>query len=122
MGASNFPGLKYHKGDHASVVIEQIRKFRRSKDERESDKARARSGGQCEIHVIGEGRCRRVMVQVHHMIGGRMRGRGISALSDHKQACCEFHHREITGQIGGKGLQRIGGPIPWWTDRYRRLR
>lgn len=121
MGASNFPGLKLSKGTHGSLQVEAVRKARRSKDERESDKVRARSGGRCEISVIGERACPRKAVHVHHMIGGRMRARGASALADHKQHCCENHHRDIGGSIGGKRLKRVGGEVPWFTDRYERI-
>ena len=123
MGASNFPQLKYAKGTHGSVVIEQTRKVRRSKDEKESDKVRERSDRRCEIRVIGEPSCRRRAVHVHHMIGGRMRGRGISALAQHKQDACEVCHRELTGEVGkGKTLVREGGSTPWFTDKYRRVK
>ena len=122
MAASNFPGLRFAKGTPAALVIEQARKVRRSKDERESDKVRARAGGRCEISVIGEPACRRKAEQVHHLIGGRMRGRSISALADHKQAACGPHHRDITGTVGGQKLKRDGGPVPFWTDRYRRTK
>lgn len=122
MGASNFPGYAFAKGTPTGIVMEQVRKTRRSKDERESDKVRDRSDGRCEISVIGEPACRRKAVHVHHMIGGRMRGRGVSALAHHKQAACEPHHRDITGTVGGKKLKREGGEVPFYTDRYRRLK
>lgn len=124
MGASSFPGLKFKKGAHASVVIEAVRKQRRSRDERGSDEARDRSGGKCEIKVIGEPTCRVRAAEIHHMIGGRMRGRGASALAQHKQHACERHHKQITGELGnGKTLERVGDPqTPWFTDKYRRLR
>lgn len=38
MPASSFPGLRFPKGIHGSVQMEQVRKDRRSKDEKESDK------------------------------------------------------------------------------------
>ena len=122
MGASNFPGLAFAKEPHSALVRDAERKSRRSKDERESDKVRERSGGRCEIDVIGEGRCRRRLQHVHHMIGGRLRGRGVSALADHKQGACEMCHRGITGGVGGKTLIREGQPLPWRTDRYRRVK
>ena len=122
MGASNYPGLAHAKGAPSSLVTEQARKVRRSRDARESDKVRARADGRCEIVVIGKGRCTSRVAHVHHMIGGRIRGRGASALADHKQAACEACHRGITGTLGGKTLIRVGAPVPWWTDRYRRVR
>ena len=123
MGASNYPGLTYAKGAHGSVVIEQTRKVRRSKDEKESDKVRERSGGRCEIRVIGEPACRNRGLHVHHMIGGRMRARGISALAQHKQHACCGHHFQIGGELGkGKTLVREGAATPWFTDKYRRVK
>ena len=138
MAASNFPGLTFAKGQHGSLAIDQARRVRRSKDERESDKVRQRSGGLCEVWEVTQtvlaiegnarliesalNRCLHRAAHVHHMIGGRMRGRGASALADHKQHVCEAHHRDINGTIGGKTLQRVGGPMPWWTDVYRRVR
>lgn len=42
-------------------------------------------------------------------------------------AICEIRvggmsHQGITGEVGGKRFARIGGPVPHWTDTYRRLR
>lgn len=123
MGASSYPGLKFHKGEHASVVIEQVRKDRRSRDVRENEKVHERSGGRCEIRIIGEPRCKFLAIHVHHMIGGRMRGRGASALAQHKQHACITHHLGLTGGLGGKTLERVGDPqTPWFTDRYRRVK
>ena len=93
-------------------------------DRRESAKVRVRSGGQCEVweHAGQVGaRCQRRAVHVMHLIGGRgKRGRGISALAEHKLHGCATCHRAIDGDIGGKTLKRIGGVIPRWTDTYRR--
>ena len=76
-----------------------------------------------EVWRVYPQRCLRVATQVHHMIGGRgKRGRGISALAEHKQAVCDVCHEEITGGIGGKKLMRIGGDVPLWTDFYRGVR
>ena len=122
MGASNFPGLAYAKGTPSSLVAEQTRKLRRSRDDKESDKVRVRCAGRCEISVIGEPKCKRKAEHVHHMIGGRMRGRGASALQDRKQAACSACHLDLTGTVGGKTLKRDGGPVPFWTDRYRRVK
>lgn len=101
-------------------------------DRRESAKVRERSGGRCEVCVqVGvvewagayAWRCMQLATQVHHMIGGRgQRGVGISALADHKQHVCDQCHRDITGDIGGKKLIRVGGLMPHWTDWYRRAR
>ena len=93
-------------------------------DKAENKKVPKRSGGRCEVHVQvldGVLRCWNVATQIHHMIGGwGKRGRGRSALRDHKQHVCEGCHRSITGDIGGKKLIRVGGVIPHYTDCYKR--
>jgi hypothetical protein len=96
-------------------------------DRAESAKVRKRSEGQCEVWVSGDDgwsrRCQRAAEHVHHQISGRgKRGIGISTLKAHKLAVCNFCHRDIHGDIGGKRLERIGGDIPLWTDRYRRVK
>lgn len=111
------------KGRPSALLRDDRRKKRVSLDERESEKVKARSGGQCEIRVIGEGRCLRKAVHVHHQIGGwGSRARGPSVLSRHKQHACTRCHDDITGRVGGKKLVRIGGEVPLWTDRYRRVK
>ena len=111
----------------------QTKKQRQSAhDRRESAVVRERSGGQCEVRepygirsqtdpLAYTLRCPRYAVQVHHMIGGNgKRGKGISALQEHKQHVCKSCHDDITGRVGGKRLQRIGGVVPLWTDCYER--
>ena len=111
----------------------------RAKDLAESAKVRVRSEGRCEvverreelqrllpgdyeIEIIEE-RCPLRAAHVMHLIGGNgKRGVGISALAQHKLHGCAGHHREIDGGIGGKKLRRLGGPIPFWTDCYERVR
>lgn len=88
-----------------------------------SQEARHRANGQCEIQVLLTGgmakRCTRKGYHTHHMIGGHgRRGRGISALAKHKQITCARCHSDITQHI----LQHIGGKLPLWTDKYRRIR
>lgn len=121
MGASNYPGLKLSKGTHGSLQTEQVRKARRSKDERESDKVRERSGGRCEV-VVGSKRCHRASREVHHMLPGRSRLKGVAVLAQHKQHVCSACHADITGPLGGKRLIRVGGAVPWFTDSYRRVK
>lgn len=119
-------GLRFPKGRPASLERTDRRKARQSKDEAESAKVKARSGGRCEVEEhFGETlvtyRCQRRAVQVHHMIGGwGKRARGDSLNSEHKQHVCLGHHADITGHI----LQRVCGPLhaPHWTDAYRRVR
>lgn len=103
-------------------------------DRQESTLVKARSGGRCEVSEVTnqiEGdtlhihihRCSRRAVHVMHLIGGNgRRGRNISALAIHKLHGCPEHHREIDGDLGGKKLRRIGGPIPMWTDCYERTK
>lgn len=99
----------------------------------ENKKVVERSGGRCEVMVehgltLPDGYvhdpvvilCRRRATQVHHMIGKwRLRGRGKSALAEHKQHVCETCHTAITGDVNNK-LVRVGGPVPHYTDWYRR--
>lgn len=99
-----------------------------AKDIAENAAVRGRSGGQCEVREIVRDsivpyRCTERATQVHHMIGGRgRRGVGISALKEHKQAVCDSCHLDITGDIGGKRLKRIGDVLPHWTDYYERVK
>lgn len=120
-----FPKPKPSKRAHPDAAL----------DTRESKKVKKRSRsdlwpeGQCEIweaHPLGilpAIRCHRAMTQVHHMIGGRgKRGIGPSALKEHKQATCDPCHRDITGDVGGRRLERVGGVVPLFSDPYRRIR
>ena len=100
-------------------------------DKAENAKVPIRSGGRCEVkerRILFDGypadiRCQCAAQHIMHLIGGRgKRGRGISALAKHKLHGCARHHREIDGDIGGKKLKRIGGPIPHYTDCYERIR
>jgi len=97
-------------------------------DRAESKKVRKRSYGRCEVlRMLGVSayavRCWRPADHVHHMISGRgKRGIGKSALAEHKQHVCAQCHLDIGGDIGGKKLERIGGDIPLWTDRYKRVK
>lgn len=91
----------------------------------ENAKVIARSGGQCEVQILVTAlamrpiRCRRRGLEVHHLIGGwRTRGRNESALSIHKIFVCRSCHRDLTEHK----LQRLGGPVPLWTDCYERVR
>lgn len=109
--------LALPKGKPIGVVTEQRRADRKSRDERESDKVRKRSGGRCEIKAPN--RCERRGVHCHHMLSGMgVRGRGESALAIRKQMACEKCHSLITS----KKLRRLGGDPPVWTDSYFRVR
>jgi hypothetical protein len=88
-------------------------------DEQGNQEARDRANGRCEIWIDGV-HCTKPDVQTHHLLGKRgTRGRGESAKAIRKQRCCWACHPRITGQIGAGKLQRIGGAMPHYTDRYR---
>lgn len=97
-------------------------------DRTESAQVKIRSGGQCEVRWFGETgrieyRCQHVATQVHHMIGGHgRRARGLSVYATAKQHVCDACHLAITGDLGGKKLRRIGGPVPHYQDVYERCR
>ena len=118
-------GLQFPKPRPAALERKDRRTARKSKDEAENKKVRARSGGLCEVaapRMSAHGafaRCVRRATQVHHMIGGwGKRARGNSILAEHKQHVCADCHGNINGHV----LQRIGGAVPQWTDYYRRVR
>lgn len=107
------------KGRPAALLRDDRRKKRVSLDERESEKVKARSGGQCEIAEVGQPRCRKRAFHVHHMLSGiGVRGRGESAKAIRKQHTCPDHHDLITG----KKLFRLGGELPHYTNWYRRVK
>jgi hypothetical protein len=103
-------------------------------DKAESEKVKVRSEGRCEVFELQQWsnsplevplmvRCPYRAEHVMHLIGGRgKRGRGKSALAIHKLHGCAEHHREIDGDVGGRRLKRIGGPVPHWTDCYERVK
>lgn len=112
-------GLPFAKPRPGALEREDRRQKRAARDEAENTKIRARSHRQCEAVVIGEGRCVRRACHPHHMIGGwGKRARGISVLAEHKQHLCPQCHEDIGAHI----LQRVGGPVPLWTDKYRRMK
>lgn len=102
-----------------------LKRARALLDKLGSEQTRERSGGRCEVyteyscgHLM---HCLRSATHVHHMISGRgKRGIGLSALAEHKQHVCDECHTDIHGDVGGKKLHRVGGPVPRFTDRYRR--
>lgn len=90
----------FGKGTPAAVQRAERRKARESVDELESRKVKARSGGACEIVVIGEPRCRRRAIHVHHLLSGiGVRGRGMSALAKNKVHVCGACHRAIHAHV-----------------------
>lgn len=113
----DYSGFAFPKGTPKAVLKDQRTAQRKSADERENDKVKARSGGQCE--VFSPKQCPRIASQVHHMLGGNgVRARGKSLLSDHKQHVCNRCHELITS----KRLARIGAEVPLWSDTYKRIR
>jgi hypothetical protein len=69
-------------------------------DRQESEKARIRANGRCEIFIVGEGRCKRRDLHTHHLISGwGKRARGNSALAENKLRVCALHHTELHGHV-----------------------
>ena len=147
MGAlDNLPGepapvtQKPPKGTAAAARAK--RRTAQARLEREENaKVKARSEGRCEVFVVGkrgwkvqvieyletgrrpDGRCPLRATQVHHMISGRgRRGVGLSLFAEAKQHVCSSCHQDITGDVGGKRLIRVGAAVPHYTDCYRRVR
>lgn len=111
--------LAFPKGRPRALDKAVRRKALEARDKRESDKARTRAAGRCEIEVVGQGRCLRRDTETHHMVGGwGKRARGTSYLADRKQRVCVVHHGQITARL----LRRIGSDVPHYTDTYERLK
>lgn len=82
---------------------------KRTRDERESEKVKRRSQGQCEVRMVFTNvvtgalvmrRCVRRASEVHHILGGRgRRGVGESALAKNKLHQCGICHDLITRHI-----------------------
>ena len=90
--------LAHPKGRPASLLREDRRKARASKDEQESAKVRKRSGGRCEMNT--RRRCQRWAVHVHHVLGGNgTRGRGPSALAINKLHLCPKCHSDVHSHV-----------------------
>jgi hypothetical protein len=123
------PLLQKHEIRPSKLEKKDIRRQREVNDDRESDKVKARSKGQCEVYELegieGERykrkavRCKRRAVHVHHMLGGNgTRARGKSALAIHKQHLCNQCHSDIHAHV----LRRFGQVEPRFTDEYERVR
>jgi hypothetical protein len=120
MSASSCTELKFAK-TRPRALDKQARDAKVvTTDKAEDQLVRARAGGQCEVFVVGEGRCgRKAEGQPHHMLGGwGRRARGRSALAEHKQHCCRKHHEQITKHI--LRLMVVAGELPRYTDVYER--
>lgn len=77
-----------------------------AQDRIERAKCKARSGGQCEVHMTttsfrgGDWRCVRRASQNHHLIGGSgKRNKGKSVLAEHRLDTCDRCHEEITHHV-----------------------
>lgn len=94
----------------------------KARDAAESRIVKARSGGRCEVTIDGA-RCPRRAAQVHHQIGGwKRRGRGASALAEHKTHACAACHRLITGDVGiGQALAHVAGNTYQWRQALREI-
>jgi hypothetical protein len=117
----DYTGLPFAKGRPASLLREDRRKARQSKDEKESEKVKQRSGGRCEafiyshpdvrVDLTASWRCHRRAVHVHHILGGNgTRGRGPSALAVNKLHVCVKCHSDIHAHVlvpDGKAWRRI---------------
>ena len=112
------PGLKFPKGTPQKVAREARRKAIVARDLKGSRQAKGRADGRCEA-VVNHLRCPWQGRHVHHMISGiGKRGRGVSALAEHKQYVC-FGHHEL---IHKENIKRIGGEVPHYTDTYQTRR
>lgn len=82
-----------------------------------------RSKGQCEVFIVGQGRCPKKAMSIHHQLSGwGVRARGRSALAEHKQHVCDGPtgcHRLITGHV----LRLLAdGDLPKYSDAYERVK
>jgi|SRR3990167_736806 len=100
------------------------RQKKRSLDEIDREESRdvvSRSGGRCEVVIVGDGRCRRRALSVHHMIGGSgTRARGLSVLAAHKLHVCDGPggcHALITEK---RLVLQQAGRLPRFDDVYVR--
>src|SRR3989304_1375241 len=81
MSASSYPNLKFAKT--RPRVLDKADRDKRivSTDKAEDKIVKARSKGQCEVFVVGVGRCNHRALHVHHLQGGSgRRARNTSAL------------------------------------------
>ena len=86
----------FPKGQTAKQDRKKKKRLREKLDLAGSDAVKARSLGQCERILVDGRRCPRRAVHVHHKLQGHgRRGRGVSALAEHKiHLCLICHWRE----------------------------
>ena len=88
----------------AKLERQDKRTARKSLDESENRKVKARSGGRCEARILASAtlwlRCQKPARHVHHRIGGwGKRARGTSALAANKLHVCELCHSDIHAHV-----------------------
>lgn len=92
-------GGTFWKGKPQMAERDELSAKDEERDRVESVKVKARSKGRCEVTIAGV-RCKRRAFEVHHHKGGwKVRGRGDSALAQHKTHACSDCHRLITGKV-----------------------
>lgn len=102
----------------AQLERDEKRAAREAFDRAESEKARKRALGRCEVYV-GLERCRRRDSETHHLKGGSgIRARGDSALAQLKIRVCLQCHHDITRKV----LVPINPQADARSMRYRRRR
>jgi len=101
----------------AKLEREERKAAREAFDSAESERARGRAKGQCEV-VTGWTRCRRRDTETHHLKGGiGVRGRGESSLAEWKLRACHWCHQEITARV----LVPVDPQADARTITYRRV-
>jgi hypothetical protein len=106
------PGETHFKHDATPVKVEKAKRTttRAAVDEKESDKVKVRSKGQCEViealrndwapKSFTMKRCPKRALHVHHLLGGiGVRGRGKSALAENKLHLCVDCHSDIHAHV-----------------------
>lgn len=122
MSASSCPDLKWAKSRPRALDKDDRKKLIVKTDKDEDKEVKARSNGQCEVFIVGLGRCQQKgQGDPHHMLGGwGRRARGRSALAEHKQHCCRKHHDMITNHT--LRLLIVNGELPRFDDAYERVK
>ena len=108
-------GLMFPKPRPRALEKADRRKAIEARDERESAKVKARSGGICEVVEVSKGgpwHCFARARHVHHLMGGiGVRAIGDSALAANKVHCCPSCHSDIHSHVlvplGGVRFERI---------------
>lgn len=121
MSASSCPDFKFAKQRPRALDKDDRKKLVVTTDKAEDKLVKARSKGQCEVFIVGLGRClKKGEGDPHHMLGGwGRRARGRSALAEHKQHCCGKHHAMITNHT--LRLLVVKGDLPRFDDAYERV-